>query len=136
MRRFNVTNLVVVLLLLCANGCNLNSKPVAKSVEPVLQEYLVAQFAGQKDVRVKKLEGVRIGKYIPVFKGWTVFSEYAVEYKDNGIPITNHGRSNERTLILVRNVGGKVECFRPAALVEIESKMNEAFAGGMPDLDW
>ena len=131
MRRFTVTNLVVVLLILCANGCNSNTKPTAESVKPALQNYLATQHVGVQGASVKKLEGIRVGNYEANFKGWEVFSDFAVQYKDNGIPITLRGSSNGAPTCYVRNVGGKSKCFKPAIFVELEKKMNQELSGFM-----
>ena len=131
MKRFTIASLVVGLLLLCTNGCNSNAKPVAESIKPALQEYLATQHIGVPRASVKKLEGIRVGNYEPNFKGWEVFSDFAVEYKDNGIPITLRGSSNSVPTCYVRNVGGKLKCFKPNIFADLEDKMNQELAGFM-----
>ena len=131
MGRFIIANLVVFSML-CASGCNSGpgAKPTAESVKPALEKYLLAQHqhAGANGVNVKELADVRIGEYRPQLKGWEVFSKHAVEYKENGIPITIRSSSDGTSTCLVRSVGGKPECFMPEFFVQMEDEMNEAFA--------
>ena len=131
MGRFIVASLVVSFLV-CAHGCNsgAGAKPTAESVKPALKKYLIAQHAGVNGAKVKKLTAIRVGDYQPQFKGWEVFSDYAVGYEMDGIPITNHGNSNGVATCLVRNVGGKVECFMPEFFKKLEKEMNDMVAGG------
>ena len=133
MKRLTIANFAIALLL-CVAGCNadLNTELNADSVgslEQTVEAYLTSRF-GFEEVKIDKVENVRIGNYHKVFEGREVFADYALQYKVNGESINRHGKSNGPATCYANIIDGKLECFTPEVVATMENNMHKALADG------